>query len=141
MNRSKLMSTFGFQNMRYFDALRYEIAKLKSKGEVVNVLDIGTGTGLLSMMAVVAGADNVFACDAFTPMLECAKRVVRRNGLEDRIKLIPKRSNELVVGVDIPYRCNLLVTEVFDTELIGEWAISTFNHAHEQLLTVSLATI
>lgn len=31
---------------------------------------------------------------------------------------------------------NLLVTEVFDTELIGEGAISVFNHAHQELLTV-----
>lgn len=34
------------------------------------------------------------------------------------------------------HRANLLVTEVFDTELIGEGAISTFNHAHEHLLEV-----
>ena len=33
------------------------------------------------------------------------------------------------------HKANILVTEVFDTELIGEGAISTFNHAHENLLT------
>lgn len=33
-------------------------------------------------------------------------------------------------------RANVLVTEVFDTELIGEGAIGTFNHAHKHLLTV-----
>ena len=32
-------------------------------------------------------------------------------------------------------RANVLVTEVFDTELIGEGAISTFSHALEHLLT------
>lgn len=42
----------------------------------------------------------------------------------------------LEVGVDLPHRMNLLVTEVFDTELIGEGAISVFNHAHQKLLTV-----
>ncbi|ODN02752.1 Protein arginine N-methyltransferase 7 [Orchesella cincta] len=123
------------RNMRYFEALRYEIGRLKSLGQPAHVLDIGTGTGLLSMMAVVAGATSVVACDAFTPMLECAKKVIARNGFEKQIKLIPKRSTELVVGVDLPHRCNLLVTEVFDTELIGEGAISTFNHAHAELLT------
>lgn len=34
-------------------------------------------------------------------------------------------------------RANILVTEVFDTELIGEGAIGTFNHAHKCLLEVS----
>lgn len=39
---------------------------------------------------------------------------------------------------DMPRRANILVTEVFDTELIGEGAIGTFNHAHKYLLEVKL---
>ena len=35
-------------------------------------------------------------------------------------------------------KANILVTEVFDTELIGEGAIATFNLAHKHLLTVSI---
>ena len=55
-----------------------------------------------------------------------------------QIKLIRKRSTGVVVGpgMDMDRRANLLVTEVFDTELIGEAAIATFNHAHRHLLTV-----
>ena len=34
-------------------------------------------------------------------------------------------------------RANILVTEVYDTELIGEGAIPTFHHAHKCLLQVS----
>ena len=34
-------------------------------------------------------------------------------------------------------RANILATEVFDTELIGEGAIPTYLHAHRHLLTVS----
>ena len=33
-------------------------------------------------------------------------------------------------------RANILVTEVFDTELIGEGALKTFQHAHDNLLEV-----
>ena len=33
-------------------------------------------------------------------------------------------------------RANILVTEVFDSELIGEGAVPTFRHAHEELLEV-----
>merc|ERR1719225_61017 len=70
-------------------------------------------------------------------MAECAERVMRENGYWDRIKLVRKRSTELTVGPgqDMERRANILVTEVFDTELIGEGAISTFNHAHDYLLT------
>ena len=54
-----------------------------------------------------------------------------------QIKLIRKRSTSVQVGpgLDMEERANILVTEVFDTELIGEGAISTFNHAHDYLLT------
>ena len=39
---------------------------------------------------------------------------------------------------DMPVRANILATEVFDTELIGEGAIPTYLHAHKYLLTVSI---
>jgi len=39
---------------------------------------------------------------------------------------------------DMEKRANVLVTEVFDTELIGEGALGTFHHAHRCLLQVSL---
>ena len=35
-------------------------------------------------------------------------------------------------------RANILVSEVFDTELIGEGAIATFSHAHKHLLEVGM---
>jgi protein arginine N-methyltransferase 7 len=52
-------------------------------------------------------------------------------------QLIRNRSTEVTNDQDVPNKCNILVTEVFDTELIGEGAISTFNMAHKNLLTVS----
>lgn len=42
----------------------------------------------------------------------------------------------MIVGEDgdMPERANILVTEVFDTELIGEGALRTFRDAHKSLL-------
>ena len=37
------------------------------RGKVARVLDIGTGTGLLSMMAARYGADTVTACEVHGP--------------------------------------------------------------------------
>ncbi|XP_013792349.1 protein arginine N-methyltransferase 7-like, partial [Limulus polyphemus] len=73
---------------------------------------------------------------AFQPMANCAKKVIRDNGYAENIQLISKRSTELSVGPDGDMRekANILVTEVFDTELIGEGAIHTFAHALENLL-------
>lgn len=71
-------------------------------------------------------------------MADCAMKIIKENGFEDKIKLIHKRSTKITVGRDgdMPKRANILVTEVFDTELIGEGALSTFRHAHEVLLEV-----
>lgn len=51
------------QNEKYYEGLRCAVAQLKARGQEVRVLDIGTGTGLLSMMAVSCGADVVTACE------------------------------------------------------------------------------
>ncbi|KAK7504556.1 hypothetical protein BaRGS_00004042 [Batillaria attramentaria] len=124
------------RNQKYYAAIAKAVQQLRERGREVRVLDIGTGTGLLSMMAATAGADVVTACEAFQPMAECAEQVMAANGFTDEIQLIRKRSTDVTVGPDGDMKCraNLLVTEVFDTELIGEGAISTYTHAHQHLL-------
>ncbi|KAK3086794.1 hypothetical protein FSP39_023581 [Pinctada imbricata] len=124
------------RNQKYYKALELAIKIKRGQGHKVHVLDIGTGTGLLSMMAARVGADSITACEAFTPMAECARGIIKDNGYENKIRLIPKRSTDVTVGEggDMPHRANILVTEVFDTELIGEGAIGTYTHAHTHLL-------
>lgn len=72
-------------------------------------------------------------------MAECARQIIEKNGFRDKIKLVYKRSTKLTVGKDgdLLNRANILVTEVFDTELIGEGALSTFKHAQDHLLEVT----
>jgi len=125
------------RNALYRAGLQAAIRAKRQAGEEVHVLDIGTGTGLLAMMAASEGADSVTACEEFPPMAECASRVIADNGLTDKIKLVRKRSTDLTVGPggDMERRANILVTEVFDTELIGEGALGTYNHAARELLT------
>lgn len=110
------------RNKKYELALKVAIDKMHLAGKPANVLDIGTGTGLLSMMAVRCGADTVTACESFTPMANCAERIIADNGFSKNIKIIPKRSTEITIGKDgdMEQRANILVTEVFDTELIGK---------------------
>ena len=51
----------------YYRALEIAISKKRQQGQAVHVLDIGTGTGLLSMMAAKLGADTVHACEVCHP--------------------------------------------------------------------------
>ncbi|VDD75783.1 unnamed protein product [Mesocestoides corti] len=123
------------RNQRYHEAIRHVITAMKTKGQEVHVLDIGTGSGLLAMMAARAGADSVVACEAFAPVAKCARRIIAANGLKKKIKLICKHSTALEVSNDLPRKANVLVAELFDTELIGEGALETYRHAAEHLLT------
>ncbi|KAK4389491.1 protein arginine N-methyltransferase 1.6, partial [Sesamum angolense] len=110
-----------------------------------HVLDIGAGTGLLSMMAARAmglseskGSSSlnemVTACESYLPMVKLMKKVLRANGMDGKIRIINKRSDELDIGVDIPSRADVLVSEILDSELLGEGLIPTLQHAHDKLL-------
>lgn len=45
-------------------------------------------------------------------------------------------SIHLLLDGDLPCRANILVTELFDTELIGEGALPSYEHAHRHLVQV-----
>uniref|UniRef100_A0A672QUB8 Protein arginine N-methyltransferase 7 n=1 Tax=Sinocyclocheilus grahami TaxID=75366 RepID=A0A672QUB8_SINGR len=124
------------RNEKYYQGIRAAVSRVKARGEQVVVLDIGTGTGLLSMMAVTAGADYCYAIEVFKPMAQAATCIVERNGFSDKIKVINKHSTEVTVGPDgdMQERANILVTELFDTELIGEGALPSYEHAHMHLV-------
>lgn len=53
----------------YYKALKKEITRLHKANKKVHVLDIGTGTGLLAMMAAKCGADSVYACEVLILLL------------------------------------------------------------------------
>jgi tetratricopeptide (TPR) repeat protein len=97
------------------------------------VLDIGTGSGLLAMMAARAGAERVVACEAEPRLAEVARQIVALNGYAERIAVIPRRSTDLKVGPDLPRRADLVVSEVLDAALIGEGAVATMRHALAEL--------
>ncbi|XP_045238632.1 protein arginine N-methyltransferase 7 isoform X2 [Macaca fascicularis] len=124
------------RNIKYYQGIRAAVSRVKDRGQKALVLDIGTGTGLLSMMAVTAGADFCYAIEVFKPMADAAVKIVEKNGFSDKILVINKHSTEVTVGPegDMPCRANILVTELFDTELIGEGALPSYEHAHRHLV-------
>jgi type III protein arginine methyltransferase len=98
------------------------------------VLDIGSGCGLLSMMAARAGAHRVVGCEISPTLHEVAREIVAHNGLADKITLINKDCRALRVPDDLPETADLLVFELFDCSLIGEGVLHFLAHAREHLL-------
>ena len=127
------------RNIQYEKAIRKTIHTLAKSMKKIHVLDIGTGTGLLSMMAARALNETsclsrITACEVFQPMAKIAKKCIEKNGLSNKIHVIDKRSTELDLENDFQGdRINIIVAEVFDTELIGEGALRTFFEACKHL--------
>src|SRR5262245_2389511 len=85
----------------YRDALR----KVVRPGDVV--LDIGTGSGVLALLACQAGAGRVYAVES-SPILSVARELAEANGLGDRVVFVSGDARRL----ELPERVDVIVAEL-----------------------------
>lgn len=119
------------RNQAFERAIRRAVAR---HGPKARVLDIGTGSGLLSLMAVRAGAAAVTGCEVVPAIAAAAHEVVQRNGYGDRIRVLAKRSTELVMGSDVEGPADILVSEILSSSVLSEYVLPTFEDAIARLL-------
>ncbi|WP_157508945.1 50S ribosomal protein L11 methyltransferase [Luteipulveratus halotolerans] len=96
------------------------------------VVDIGAGTGLLSLIARDNGAATVDAFEANEAMAQIAQRVISNADVEEHISL--HRTHSTNINLRANERKNFLLTETFDCALIGEGILPTLRHARKYLL-------
>jgi predicted O-methyltransferase YrrM len=99
------------------------------------VLEIGTGTGLLAMMAARAGAAEVITCEADPVVAALATEIVAANGFADRVRVIAKHSTDLDAETDLGGPVDLLVSEIFSNDAVSEGALPAIEDAWARLLT------
>jgi len=116
------------RNQAFHDAMQAAITPQTS------VFEIGTGSGLLAMMAARLGARQVVTCEAVPLIAETARTIVARNGYQDRVTVLAKPSSEVQLGRDLPAKADLLVHEVFSSELLGEHVLPAIEDAKARLL-------
>jgi type II protein arginine methyltransferase len=110
------------------------VAAIETVGPAAQVLDIGTGSGLLSMMAVRAGARSVTACEMVPVIADTARAIIADNGYGNRVTLHTAPSTALAIGEHLAERADILVSEILSSDLLTEKVIDTFEDAHERLL-------
>ena len=106
---------------------RDAIHRLVHPGDIV--VDLGSGTGILSFFALEAGAAKVYAIER-THMADVARMLVKRASAQDRIVVLHDESTVL----ELPERADVLVTETIGSFGFDEQILSSVLDARARLL-------
>lgn len=117
-----------------FDSVRTKAFKnaigTTAKDKVI--LDIGTGTGLLSIFAAKAGARKVYAVEA-SGIIDDAKEIAEENGCAGKIEFVRGYSAQ----IELPEQCDVLVSEMIGHFGVEEDIAEIFADARKRLLKPS----
>ena len=116
------------RNQAYFDALK---AVIKPDS---TVFEIGTGSGLLAMMAAKLGAKQVTTCETVSLIATTAQQIIADNKFEKTIKVIAKKSTDINIGAGLSEKADILVSEIFSSELLGEHVLPSLEDAKKRLV-------
>jgi predicted RNA methylase len=108
------------------NAFRTAIRQTVGAGDVV--LELGAGTGILSLFAAEAGAGKVFAVEVDDYLCDCLEDTVRANGLGGRIEVLRGDVREL----DLPSAVDVVIAELIDTGLVDELQVPAVNTLFER---------
>lgn len=100
------------------------------------VLEIGTGSGIVAMMAARAGAKRVVTCEVNPILARVARETVAHNGYGDRVSVVPKLSTQLSVGAggDLPEKADVFVSELINIGMLAPRMLSVLQHARTHLV-------
>jgi len=107
----------------YAEALRRAVRP----GSVV--LDIGTGTGIFSLLACRFGAERVYAVEP-SDTIQAAREVARASGYGDRIEFL----QELSTRIDLPRRADVIVSDIRGVLPLHQRIVPSLVDARERLL-------
>ncbi len=117
------------RNNFYLSALKSVIKTSSS------VFEIGTGSGLLSIMAANLGAREINTCEINSIMANTAIKIIADNNLSEKINVIPKKSNDIKVGEDINKPADVLVSEILSSDLLAEGVLQSLEDAKQRLIS------
>ncbi|KAF5274298.1 hypothetical protein FQR65_LT04416 [Abscondita terminalis] len=95
------------------------------------VLDVGCGTGILSMFAAQAGAAKVYAIDQ-SDIIHQAMDIIRENNLQHLVHLIRGRIEDTSLPVD---KVDIIISEWMGYFLLFEGMLDSFIHSRDNHLS------
>jgi len=109
------------------DSYQKALSALVKSGDVV--LDLGSGTGILGLMACRAGAGRVYAVEA-GPIIGLAREICRANGFLDRVTFIRGWSTE----IELPEKIDVVVADQIGNFGFNTGLVRFFADARERFL-------
>lgn len=116
----------------YADALVANASFMKGKV----VLDVGCGTGILSMLAVRAGAKKVIGVD-LSSIIARTQKVIEKNGMSDVITLVRGRLEDVKLPLAEDEDVDVIVSEWMGYGLYFENMLSSVLYARDVYLSDS----
>jgi predicted RNA methylase len=129
-------------SLRYIHSWHYEMLANQERSSFYDhlikdhcrdkvVLEIGTGSGLLAVLEIKHGAKKVICCEENPLLALAARNLFRRLGVEEKIQLIAKKSNDIATE-EIP-AADVILHELFGSDPFGEDCIPTLADARRFL--------
>ncbi|XP_042517270.1 probable histone-arginine methyltransferase CARM1 [Macadamia integrifolia] len=110
----------------------YYAAVVENRADFIGrvVVDVGAGSGILSLFAAQVGAKHVYAVEA-SEMAEYARRLIAGNpSLAQRITVIKGKVEE----VELPEKADILISEPMGTLLVNERMLESYVIARDRFL-------
>lgn len=120
------------RTLAYREALEHNPSLIKG----ATVLDVGCGTGVLSMFAARGGAKTVVAVDGSKEMASIASANIEENNFTDVIHVASGRVETLekLPGLEDGEKVDVLVSEWMGYALLFETMLDSVLHARDQFL-------
>ena len=142
------------RNHAFDGAISAAVRRLAARnGRAPRVLDIGSGSGLLALMAARAGATVVHSLEMVPALAHVARHIVSANGYggggggggggeeeEGVIRITTAKSTD-VQAASLGGAFDLLVCEIVDDMLLGEGVLTSIADARRRLLHPAAAII
>ncbi len=125
-------------NLRYVHSWHYDMLINQERSGFYNslikdncqgkvVLEIGTGSGLMAVLAVRHGASHVYCCEENPLLALAARQLFKRLGVENKITMITKNSNKIATD-EIP-SVDVVLHELFGSDPFNEEMVPTLRDA------------
>lgn len=116
------------------EAYQQAILKNRKCFEGKTVLDIGCGTGILSLFAAQAGAKQVVAID-HSDIIYQAMDIIYRNGFSGIIKTVKNKVEKIdFIKQELPTKYDIIISEWMGYFLLFEGMLDTVLYARDNLL-------